>query len=300
MGIGPARRLFLSASLIAAAAAFSGCGSLPYEYGHGIEVEETLRLQPGEPQIVRGKPRGFLDWVGHHIISLPSKLILWNWNVDRHSISPETEAALRQYLAENELPNVKIRLNEYDPGDEFYRLFHNKAVGAGWRYTIGLITVVFYTILPGRFWGGDNYNPYTNTVSIYSDHPAIVLHEAGHAKDFAKTRHKGTYAALRILPIVPLFQEGAATDDAILYYKEKSDKEGEKDAYKILYPAFGTYVGGEVANWYGGPFHYLLTAAFAIPGHIVGRIKAANVDDTEKTTPPPERREGAPDWAEGP
>ncbi len=299
MDLRTGRRVLLSLCLLAAAAG-SGCAAVPYEYGQGIEVPETLQLRPGEEQVERGRPVAFLDWVGHHIISLPSKLILWNWDVDRHSISPETEAALRRYLAENDLGNVKIRLNEYSPGDEFRRLFHNKAVGWFWRYTIGLVSCALYTVLPGRFWGGDNYNPYTNTLSLYSDHPAIALHEAGHAKDFAETHLKGTYAALRILPVVPLFQEGAATGDAIGYYKDKDDREGEKDAYKILYPAYGTYIGGEVANWYTGPFGYLLTAAFAIPGHIVGRYKAAHVDDAAEPAPAAEPSGNAPAWAGGP
>jgi hypothetical protein len=298
MGLRTGRGVLLSLTLLGVAAV-SGCASVPYEYGHGIEVAETLKLRPGEEQVERGRPMGFLDWVGHHIISLPSKLILWNWDVDRHSISPETEAALRRYLAENELGNVKIRLNEYSPGDEFRRLFHNKAVGGFWRYTIGVLSVVFYTVLPGRLLGGDNYNPFTNTLNLYSDHPAIALHEAGHAKDFAETKWKGTYATLRILPIVPLVQEGAATGDAIGYYKDKDDREGEKDAYKILYPAFGTYIGGEVAPFYTGRFGYLLSAAFAIPGHIVGRIKAAHVDDPVEAAPVQDPSGWTPAWAGG-
>jgi len=275
-----ARRGLLPLVLLASLAA--GCAVIPYEYGQGIEEEATYRLPPGEAQIQRGRPSAFLDFVGHYIVSLPSKLILWNWNVDKHVISPETEEAIRKYLEENDLRNVRVRLNEYAPGDEFRRLFRNKAIGAGWRYTLGVLTTAFYVIMPGRFFGGDNYNPFTNTINIYSDHPAIALHEAGHAKDFAMRKWKGSYAALRILPLVPLYQEGVATGDAIGYYKDKCDTEGEKDAYKILYPAYGTYIGGEAGWLYTGPYSWALSAAFAIPGHIVGRIKAANVDDPEE------------------
>jgi hypothetical protein len=272
--------------LVLLASLAAGCAVIPYEYGQGIEEEATYRLPPGEAQIQRGRPVGFLDFVGHYIVSLPSKLILWNWNVDRHDISPETEEAIRKYLEENDLRNVRVRLNEYAPGGEWRRLFRNKAVGAGWRYTFGILATAIYTILPGRFFGGDNYNPYTNTINIYSDHPAIALHEAGHAKDFARRKWKGSYAALRILPLFPLYQEGVATGDAIGYYKNDGDAGGEKDAYKILYPAYGTYIGGEASWLYDGPYSWALSAAFAIPGHIVGRIKAANVDDPEEEEEP--------------
>ena len=57
------------------------------------------------------------------------------------------------------------------------------------------IANMFYTAFPERIFaafpfigGGDHYNPYTNTINIYSDHRAIVLHEGGHAKDFARRR----------------------------------------------------------------------------------------------------------------
>ena len=272
--------------LLLMAMAVSGCATIPYRYDMKIERDDTLQLRPGEQQIERGHPNKFLDGAGHYVVSLPSKLILWNWNVDKHKISPETEEAIKRYLAENGLNNVKVRLNECAPGDEFHRLFKNKSVGGFWRYTLGILSVVSYTVLPGRFWGGDNYNPYTNTINIYSDHPAILLHEGGHAKDFAWRKLKGTYAAIRLIPIVPLFQEAKANGDAIGYYIDKDYRTEQKRAYKILYPAFGTYVGGEAVRWYAGPVAPLLGAVFAIPGHIVGRIKASRIDDTNSPQPP--------------
>ena len=48
----------------------------------------------------------------------------------------------------NNLTEVKVRLNQYAPIAEFKRLVKNKSVGAGWRYTIGIIVNLFYTILP--------------------------------------------------------------------------------------------------------------------------------------------------------
>ena len=276
--------------LLLAAATTSSCAAVPYTYGVGGR-EQALLFRAGEPQISRGKPIALLDGVGHYVVSLPSKLILWNWDVDRHRISPETEEALEQYLADNELSGVKVRLNQYAPGSEWRRLFKNKSVGAGWRYTIGILSVTFYTIFPGRFFGGDNYNPYTNTISIYSDDPEILLHEAGHAKDFAGRKYKGSYGALRILPLVPLYHEALATGDAIGYRIDKQQRAEQKDAYHVLYPAYGTYVSGEAGRWFAlGYLEGLAIAlAGAIPGHIAGCIAAARVEDEPEPAEKPGR-----------
>ena len=273
------RRWLALVSIPLVAATVASCAAVPYTYGVGEKEEKNL--WPVDPQITRGDPIAILDGLGHYVISLPSKLILWNWDVDRHSISPETEEWLRHYLEDNGMHKVKVRLNEYNPGDEFGRLFENDSVGWFWRYTLGLLSVTLYTILPGRLFGGDNYNPYTNTINIYSDDPAILLHEAGHAKDFALRKYKGTYAALRILPLVPLYHEGVATSDAIGYLIDKDQRDEQKAAYKVLYPAYGTYVSGEGARWFALSYLEGLAVALAgaIPGHIAGRIAAARVED---------------------
>lgn len=264
-----------------------GCASVPYTYVKNIERENTLKLRHFEEQIERGRPNRFLDGLGHYFFSIPSKIILWNWKIDNHNISEESEEALRQYIAENGLYNVKIRINQYAPGGEWSRLFRNRSVSPFWRYTLGIISNVGYMILPGRVLGGDNYNPFTNTINIYSDHKAVIIHEAGHAKDFAKRKYKGTYSFLRILPLTPLYQEAIATGDAIGYYKDKKSFRDEKDAYKVLYPAYGTYIAGEGIRWTTLPFwiELAIQACAVIPCHIVGRIKAYLVKEPIPDSP---------------
>ncbi len=260
----------------------SGCASVPYRYGTAPAKPPTCILRPGEAQIERGRPVKLLDDIGW-LVGIPSKILLLDSRVDNHRLSPETEAALASYLARNDLTAVKIRLNEYAPGAEWSRLFRNRDVGLGWRLTLGLIATAFYTVLPGRVFGGDHYNPFTDTISLYSDHPAIALHEASHAKDFAGRTWKGSYGALRILPIVPLHQEGIATGDAIGYLRVEEEPDEERAAYKILYPAYGTYIGGEYVRWVPGA-QWVIYAA-VVPGHIVGRIKAAHVRDPAAPAP---------------
>lgn len=259
------------------------CATVPYTYQGELHPAKPPTIAEGESQISRGEPNIIADSLGHYFFSLPEKLILWNWNMGNHDISPETEAFLADYLKSNDLTDVKIRLNEYAPLDEFSRLTKNNSVGAGWRYTLGILVWAFDTILPGRIFGGDNYNPFTNSVNLYSDHIAVALHEAGHAKDFAGRNWKGSYAAFRIIPLVPLYNEAIASDDAVSYLKEKNYCAKEVDAYKVLYPAYSTYIGGELVGL--TPVKDLVGLALVIPGHIAGRIKASNTEDLYANNP---------------
>jgi len=254
----------------------SGCATVPYRYADRPESAKVLRLRPDEKQIERGRPNAFVDVLGW-IFGIPSKIILLDSRVDNHRISPQTELALQEYLQRNAVTNVKVRINQYAPGREWSRLVRNKSVGAGWRYTFGVITTLFYTILPGRLFGGDNYNPFTNTINIYSDHKAIAIHEGGHAKDFAPRKWKGSYAFAYMLPLVALYPESLASSDALGYLHDQPSALDEKEAYKILYPAYATYIGGETIQMVGGyPIIYI---AAVIPGHILGRVKAGHVDE---------------------
>ena len=80
-----------------------------------------------------------------------------------------------------------------------------------------------------------------------------------------------------LLPLVPLWHEKKASDDAISYLREKQNLEGEKEAYRTLYPAYGTYLGGSFAQFVPN-LELIITAAAVIPGHIVGRWKAAHLE----------------------
>src|SRR4051794_8369201 len=192
-----------------------------YTAGDASDYFLSARLQEiTSEQIERGEPRPVLDAVGW-TLGIPGKIILWDRRVDRHQISPETEQAISEYLAANDLTSVKVRLNQYAPRDEWRRLVANDAVGGGWRYTFGAVSWLGDAIFPGRLFGGDHFNPYTNTLHIYSDVPAIGLHEAGHAKDWARRRYKGSYAAIYVLPGFPLWHEAVATRDALAYLKDK-------------------------------------------------------------------------------
>lgn len=262
------------------------CASTPYPYGRELETDLTLKLRSGEEQIERGRSHKLIDGVGHYLFSLPAKLLLLDWKVDNHDISEETEGSLLEYLDANGLCDVKVRLNQYSPGGEWGRLVRNREMPMGWRWTLGMLSVTMYTILPERLLaglvGGDHYNPYTNTISLYSDRRAIAIHEAGHSKDFAERRNrhwKGAYAAIRLLPLVPLWQEGVASTEAISWERAHGSGGDERRAYRSLYPAYATYVGGEIGRWYGGNW---VPYAAVVPGHIAGWARSFAVDDRER------------------
>jgi hypothetical protein len=302
-------------AIAAAAQVALACATTPYPFVAEAENPLTLQLREGEAQIERGEPNAWVDGFGHYFFSLPSKLILLDWKVDDHRITPEVEASLEEYLHANGLCNTKVRLNQYAPGGEWRRLFKNREVPGGWRYTLGLLSVSFYTIFPERLFagfpfigGGDHYNPFTNTVSIYSGSRPIALHEGGHAKDFSgfANRHwKGLYAGSRSIPLVglgvALWQEAEASNDALSWELATAGSRESKAAYRTLYPAYGTYLGGTAQTaasfFVGGWILYAIQYGVVIVGHVAGQTRALFVADREEGLEP-DAKLGPPDARE--
>lgn len=257
--------------------AASGCVTAPYQYGAASRYHTSDRLAAiTDTQVERGQRRPFIDGVGW-VIGIPDKIVLWNRRIENHNISLETEQAIADYLARNDLTTVKVRLNQYAPGKDWQRLVANKSVGWGWRYTLGTASWLGETLFPGRLIGGDHYNPFTNTLHIYSDVPAVAIHEGGHAKDFARRRYKGTYAAIYLLPVAPLWYEAIATNDALSYLRAEGSLADEQAADKILYPAYGTYVGNSISSFVpalGTPLYL----AGVLGGHAAGRFQAMRLE----------------------
>jgi hypothetical protein len=262
-----------------------GCASVPYREGVSFE-DPRLPAEPvWEVQIVEGRPNRVLDasdwiWPGSWL----GKLVLWDRRVDNHRIGEETKAILERYIAANELHHVKVRLNQYHPRGEFRRIRQNKSMGAGWRYTVGMISWLQYTLLPGRILGGDHYNPYSNTIHLYSDIPAIAVHEGGHAKDFAERKRKGTYAFIYVIPFVNLHHEALASNDALGYLRAHESPELQREGYRLMHPAYGTYLGANTGLLF--PDYALpIYAGAVIGGHITGRFTAAGIEAPSREAP---------------
>lgn len=226
-------------------------------------------INPQNPQFERGIPVPPLDFLGDLLSKLP-QLLFWDLRYGNHHISIETEKTMEAFVRKYEINDVKIRLNQWAPHKEIGRLFANQHIA--WPYKIIFFPSTLISSLLGRPFGGllisDYYDPGSNTIHIFSDHSAIALHEAGHALDFSRKEWKGTYAIARILPGVNLFQESVASEEALLYFEETKYYDQLLDAYKILYPAYATYVVSYIS---ASPPAYI--GAILI-GHWAGRFKA--------------------------
>lgn len=244
-----------------------------------VNVAPELVAATEQDPIERGERRPVLDGVGW-VMGVPGKIILWDRRVDNHAVSAETEEAIRRYLEANNLSHVKVRINQYAPLDDWRRLRANKTVGWGYRYTIGALSVAGEAVLPGRVFGGDRYNPYTGTIHLYSDIPAIALHEGGHAKDFTRRKHPGTYGLVTALPFGSLWPEAIATGDAIAYAEQQNNPELEQESYRILFPAYGTYLGGSIGD-VAAPVALPVYAGAVVAGHAAGRVRAALVTPSD-------------------
>ncbi|MEI8210999.1 MAG: hypothetical protein WCI02_02535 [Planctomycetota bacterium] len=260
-----------------------GCNPLtPRRIDNSKQIVAPELLAANNVPTERGQPRPVIDTAGW-VFGIPSKILYWDRRVVNHSVSPETEAVLENYLEENDLKHVKVRINQYRPWDDMRRLTKNRTVAWPWRYSMGAASVLGETILPGRLVGEDHYNPYTATLHIYSDVPSIALRHAARAKDFSRTKYQGTYAALYSLPIVPLYHESIATSDVMAYVESSGDPELQKEANNILYPSYGTHVGGAA----GAIVPVITVPAYFISvagGHIAGRMKSKTIAP-EPTTP---------------
>lgn len=223
-----------------------------------------------DPQFERGDPHKVIDSVGW-VFGIPKKIILWDRRAVNHRVSPETEQQLAAYLEANGLGTTKVRINQYDPRGEWQRLRANKEVGAGWRYTVGTLNLAFYTVVPGRLFGSDRYNPYTDSVYIYSDIPCIAQEQAAYAKMVHERVHPGTYYAVTSLPIVQLVPEKQSKNAVLDYTLASGNAELHEEATRVLYAEYGAEVGGQASLFLGS--NLPLTLAGAGIGHIAARTE---------------------------
>lgn len=269
------------------ALAAAGCASGPYEYGRGWHGDATpvCAAKPNYPvEVQYGQPNNVIDGAGW-IIGIQPKLFLWDRRASNHDVSPETTAAVVSYLQRNGMEDVLVRVNQYDPVGEWERLRENDDVAAGWRYTAGTLTWLQYTLWPGRLSGRDKYNPFTNSVYIYSDIPSLGIQSAAYAKDVHQREFRGPYAAVNQLPVVSLWHETIATEDSLLYYAATGTPQEQDDGRRILYPHYGMCVGGAFDTVVG--FGPIFEFAGAMAGHTVNRYQAPSSANPPMSPQPP-------------
>lgn len=274
----------LVASFIVMAAVAGCASSSPAIKGGAVDAGVTASAPSDEPQFEHGKPNKVVDGVGW-AFGIPAKIALWDRRAENHRVSQATEEDLAQYMAIHGMQSTKVRINQYDPGGEWRRLAANKQVGAGWRYTVGALSTLGYTIFPGRvfsgFVGGDKYNAYTDSVYVYSDIPAVAIEQAAHARNVRARDLPGTYAAVFSLPVLTLVPEKVAKDEVYAYAGSFGTPEEQMAMRQALYPQFGGEIGGAV-GWIVPGANALFTLAGAGVGHVVNQVSGpptARYDD---------------------
>jgi hypothetical protein len=253
-----------------------GCAGVPSDYDYSrFRPPGSPAKTPDDVVVVYGTPRKRLDWVAR-ALGVRDRLLSLNSKVGTHDVSGATIGKLKNYLFENDLTDVAVYVNHYDPKLQWRRMRENSLIAPGWRKTLGTLDMVGYTLVPGRIFGADRYDPYTNSLYINSDVPAIVLHEAAYAKDIHARRSKGTYVALNDLPIVGLWRHNRGIREVLGYARAKNDWELERSTYVVMYPRTGAAIAPAGAPllrvWWGGP---LLALGGAVCGHATGRTVAA-------------------------
>jgi len=204
---------------------------------------------PENPQFERGMPFVPLDFFGD-LISKPIQLLLWSRGYGNHHVSQKVEDELALFLKKYDLRDVKVRINQWAPHKEIGRLLTNPHIA--WPYKILFFPSTLAVSLIARPLSGlvisDYYDPGSNTIHLFSNEVAIAIHEAGHAKDYASRRWKGTYSLVRLLPGIDIFQEATASDIAFFYFEDNEHYEELLRSYEVLYPAYSTYASSYIGS----------------------------------------------------
>lgn len=245
---------------------------------------ELASHQMQESQVEVGRPNMLIDGVGW-VVGIPEKVLLWDRRAVNHNVSPETIAVVDEYVRSNGLRNVKVRVNQYDPGGEWKRLTTNHGVSPLWRYTFGAVGALGYTLIPGRLFGTDNYNPYTNTISIYSDLPAVAVHEAAYAHDNALQQYHGTYGFGQGIPGINIYHETKATDIAYNWLQSTNSPELIEQSNRTLPPLYGMRVGGSLGELFP-QLNPVFVISGAATGHVFGRRLDAQQPVIQQTASP--------------
>ncbi len=197
----------------------------------------------------RGMPNRVIDVIGN-ILAIPSKILLWNSKFHSNHISQETEEILKCYMRDNRLQHVKVYLNKYDPVDVMKRAFTNPRLHTATKCIFWPL-IVLSSLMPTRLLFGDHYNYFAEALVLVSDDPVIALHEAGHAKDFARRNSPFFYSLLGLIPFGGLYHETQASLDPIAYLQAKRFTKLVPSAIETLTPAFASHVARSALAVFG-------------------------------------------------
>ncbi|MEK6901325.1 MAG: hypothetical protein AABX37_03220 [Nanoarchaeota archaeon] len=196
--------------------------------------------------------------------SMPTRAVLASAKVAGYP-REETQQDIAAAIPQLGLENTTVRLGYSRVLHDTYRLFTDeklKDISLVGRVLLGVPTTMITGLL-GKLTRLDYYNPFTKTVTVYSDVPAIARHELGHAKDFQSGKYPSLYALARgILPIT-WYQELKAS--WIAHRSLGAEQKGQTGRY--LMPAFATYLF-PAAQYVAG----IAFLPFMLGAHVMGNV----------------------------
>ncbi len=191
---------------------------------------------------------------------------------DPREVSADTIERLVRYLEQNNLTDVTVYVNHYDPQEMWYRLVHNDRVGAGWRYTAGRASLFGYRLLPPAAFARTEYDPYTNSLYLNSNTLVQAVSAAALAKELHESNRPGTTYAVNRAPGFAFLHARRNFREVVEYAKTEDQWDLEQQAYRELCPRLGAesvQIGSYfITVWWGG---LALNAAGTAGGYAIGR-----------------------------
>ena len=127
---------------------------------------------------------------------------------------PEMAAVLSDLKYDEALAGTHVSFGDTYPAESLSRVWNNRKIGLLSKM-LGTAAIPINDLL-AQVQRMDNYNPYSDTVTMFSSDPAILRHELGHAQDFASRSYPIPYYMLRQkVPLLDLYQEGVASVKAV-------------------------------------------------------------------------------------
>lgn len=278
---------------------------------HTFESGGTLTLKHGKDDVISST-------IGH-LVGIQTRLLLGT----PQEIFQEPPKELMDQLYERykDVPwkgDLLVRVG-YDSIIEDYKRLFGKGINGRPNVFLRILGApsILKDALMAKLSKADHFNPLTNTVTVYHPKMAVGMHELGHAEfwDQSKYRDLWTGAMIaseyvgpfnffkpakstnemrlrKVLATVPGFRfytEWKASQNAMSHFK--TDQE-QKEAMKLLEPAFGSYTGFEVANMYDilqkdqeNPLRsFIITHGIAPIVGVVGGHLAARVPKERKSS----------------
>ena len=249
--------------------AFAGCAGKSQFYSK-LTPRDELRETKTPVAFRYGKPNWCLDGM-QKIVELPSRVMLGGRLKADCLPSEETHEVLTDYLQENDLADIPVLVNDYDPLGQWQRLRENDQVSPGWKYTAGVVGLVNYTLFPGRVFARDTYSPFTNTLQVNTGRLSDSLHAAAYAKDIRARKTPGTYAVVNSLPGIALWKTTIAVHDVVGYAQAKDSWQLESGVYRDQYPQVAVKTMAPVGLFMTPVGNVALAVSGGAVGYAVGR-----------------------------